>query len=179
MKKEIWKTVKRYEGLYEVSNMGRVKSLSRTRQGKGGGLYPVCEKILTNRVSGAGYFQIALSKGSKKKYPLIHRLVAQNFIPNPQNKPQVNHKNGIKTDNRVENLEWCTQSENQHHAYKIGLQKHQYGEQRFCSKLTENQVVKIKQMLLIGFRTGVIAKIYSVHSVTITDIKMGRTWVRA
>lgn len=117
---EIWKDIKGYEGYYQVSNLGRVKSLNtrlkyrygyRTRKGR----------ILKPSISHKGYFKITLSKNNKSRNATIHRTVAQAFIPNPENKPCTNHKNGIKTDNRVENLEWCTISENTQHAYDTGL----------------------------------------------------------
>lgn len=175
---ENWKNIYGYEGLYKISDKGRVKSLKRTRIGKGGGIYPVDEKILKNRKTPNGYLQCCLLKNGLKKFISIHRLVATHFIYNPENKPQVNHKNGIKHDNNVGNLEWATQSENQKHAYKKGLQKHQFGEKRYCSKLTEKDVIEIKKKIKKGKKVKNISKEYGVHSVTITDIKMNRTWVR-
>ena len=99
---EIWKDIVGYEGLYQISNLGRVKSL---KFGK--------EKIMNSLKNSNGYLSICLSKGGIQKRYFIHRLVALVFIPNPDNKPCVDHINGIRTDNRVNNLRWCTNKENQ------------------------------------------------------------------
>ena len=104
MKKEIWKPVLGYEGLYEVSNWGRVKSLNYNHSGK--------EKILKPVTYKSGYLYVVLSKNNKRKHFLIHRLVAEAFIPNTDNLPQVNHKDENPLNNVVSNLEWCTSSYN-------------------------------------------------------------------
>lgn len=120
---EIWKDVKGYEGIYQVSNKGRIKSLSRYERGRNGKPCFRKEKILKGQVSQYGYRRIQLFKDSKVKFPGVHRVVAEAFIPNPENKPQVNHKDGNKLNNNVENLEWVTQSENMKHALELGLYK--------------------------------------------------------
>ena len=108
MKEEIWKDIKGYEGYYQISNMGRVKSLERTVRSGRGCYRTVSEKILKAGDNGHGYLYVILRKDGKDKTCRINRLVAQAFLENPDNLPEVNHKNEDKTDNRVENLEWCS-----------------------------------------------------------------------
>lgn len=127
---EQWRVIEGFEK-YQISSIGRVKSF---QLGK--------EQILKPVLVHNGYLHIALSNGIEKKQVCVHRLVAQAFIPNPDNKPQVNHINGDKTDNRVENLEWVTASENRKHAYSTGLQK--CGEGIYNAKLTNEQVLYIR-----------------------------------
>lgn len=110
--KEIWKDIKNYEGLYQVSNLGNVKSLHRY------------EKLLKPYINEHnGYVYVILYKNKKNKCCRVHRLVAQTFISNYENKPYVNHIDGNKQNNCVSNLEWCTAKENTQHAFKNGLIK--------------------------------------------------------
>lgn len=111
MEKEIWKDIIGYEGLYQVSNMGRVKSLEK-KCCRDNYNRVIDEFIKKTQISKKGYINVSLTKNKNKKTFKVHRLVAQAFIPNPNNYPQVNHLNEDKTDNRVENLEWCTQEQN-------------------------------------------------------------------
>ena len=125
---EIWKDIKGYESCYQVSNFGRVRSITRkvktfhgVRTSKGQLLKP----LKTN----TGYYRIDLKQNQKDKYMLIHRLVAETFIPNPNNYPVVNHIDGDITNNKSSNLEWCTQSHNIKEAFRLGrakVYKHHY-----------------------------------------------------
>ena len=146
-KKEIWKDIKGYENLYQVSNMGEVKRLPKTicNEGLFGGkkCYKCEEKILKAHDNGRGYKIVTLTKKDTRYTAKVHRLVAETFIPNPKNKSQVNHINGIKTDNRAENLEWATPKENAQHAIRMGL----------ISKQDYEKIAKAKQMLEMGVIT--------------------------
>ena len=104
---EEWRSIPGYEGLYEVSNLGRVKSLEISYTRKNGIMDHKPEMILSPKNNGTGYFIVCLYKNKTHKYYLIHRLVALTFIPNPDNLPCVNHLDEDKTNNRVDNLEWC------------------------------------------------------------------------
>lgn len=122
-----------------------------------------------------GYKTVNLSIDKKIKTFLVHRLVAQMFIPNLYEKPQVNHINGIKTDNRVENLEWVTISENIKHSYNIGLRSKK-GEKHHLSKLNDNSVRKIKEMCKLGKNQTEIAKVFNVGQWEISKIYRGHRW---
>ena len=123
LKNEVWRPISGYEGLYEVSNLGRVKSLPRMRKGRGVGLHRTGGRILScNGLAGEGYPIVQLSNVSLRQF-FVHRLVADTFIPKIHGKEYINHKDGDKTNNRVDNLEWCTFSENMNHAWKTGLRK--------------------------------------------------------
>ena len=98
---EIWKDIEGYEGLYQVSNLGRIKSL-----------HGLSEKIMKNSNGSGGYQKLSLTKNKIPKNFFVHRLVAQAFIPNPESKPEVNHIDEDKTNNRVDNLNWMTSKEN-------------------------------------------------------------------
>lgn len=106
---EIWKPKKDYEGLYEVSNFGRVKSLGNGNSNNSK------ERLLKQYTTRNGYLHVYLSKNGKRKFFLVHRLVAETFLPNPNNLPEVNHKDENKENNRVDNLEWCTREYNNNH----------------------------------------------------------------
>jgi hypothetical protein len=118
--KEIWKPIKGYEGYYEVSNLGEVKSLSRKREGNGKkGI--IKERVLKNTKNGDGYLCVKFYKKGTKTTHKVHRLVAETFIKKVKGKSFINHKDGNKLNNDMENLEWCTFSENIRHAYDTGL----------------------------------------------------------
>lgn len=125
---EIWKDIEGYEGLYQVSNLGKVKSLERKdRYGR-----TFKEKIKQLQVDKDGYLRTSLWKEKNGSLKQVHRLVAVAFIPNEENKPIVNHIDGNKQNNNVKNLEWCTNSENDLHAYRLGLRTvNKTGEGRF------------------------------------------------
>jgi hypothetical protein len=141
---EVWRDVKDYEGYYQVSNYGRVKSLGRKDSLK----RDITERILKPALNNYGYPFVVFCKNGKTKTFTVHRLVAKAYVPNPLNKPSVNHINGVKTINKPSNLEWCTVSENNFHAFRIGLKENAKGESHVNHKLTEADVVQIRSSTL-------------------------------
>lgn len=124
MEKEIWKDIAGYEGLYQVSNFGRVKSLEREEYVPGFSRRRIRKgRILAQTKNRGGYMLAHLSKDGTAKRVSVHRLVAKAFIPNPGGKTTVNHIDGDKTNNMSNNLEWATMSENVSHAFRTGLKK--------------------------------------------------------
>lgn len=162
---EIFKDIKGYEGLYQISNLGRVKSLKFEKH-----------RILKIGITYNGYNVIYL-KNINVKINLIHRLIAQAFIPNPDDKRTVNHINGDKTDNRIVNLEWATYSENCQHAYDTGLSHGPKGSINGISKLTESQVLQIRKLAnetdLFQWQIG---EMFGVHQNLISRIKNRKIW---
>jgi hypothetical protein len=144
---EVWKDIEGYEGLYEVSNFGSVKSLSKKVVREKNGFWIQPEKILKPSITKSGYCHVRLYKDFNFKVFLLHRIVAKTFIANPYNKSSVNHKNGVKNDNCFENLEWVTNSENTLHAFRNGLLKPLKGDLNGSSKLTKSQVLEIRNKL--------------------------------
>lgn len=166
---EEWREIPGWEGLYEVSNMGNVRSLDRRcSSGK------FCKgQILAKRYDNSGYTQVGLCRSSTVKWMKVHRLVAMAFLPNPENKPQVNHLNGIRDDNRLGNLEWCTCSENHRHAFDVLGKKPSrstLGKPAWNRKLNEEQ---IKAILADTRSQSKIAKDYGVCQQTISNLKNG------
>ena len=177
MVNEIWKPVvneKMRNGQYEVSSLGRLRNKNTGH-------------ILKPFISNTGYCRISINdfRTSKKKNTnlSVHRLVAEAFIPNECNKPEVNHKDGNKMNNSVDNLEWSTESENRHHAYTTHLDPQ--GEERINAKLSNSIVHRISKLLSEGYRPTDIARTveheflylnYDAVKKIICDIQRGRSW---
>lgn len=156
---EIWKNI---ENDYRVSNLGNVESFKY-------GKWKPIKKIKLK----SGYLYVSLCFNNKVKNKYVHRLVAQYFIKNPLNKLTVNHINGNKEDNRVENLEWATQAENNKHSYDIGIKKptNQLGYNNGNARLTDNQVIEIRELWEKGNITKLkLASIYGVSDAHICRI---------
>lgn len=144
-----WKAIPGYEGKYEVSDKGEVRSLNYRGTNR--------SQVLKPLTSGKGYLMVGLCKNGKMHWEKIHRLVASLFIPNPGNKPQVNHLDGVKTNNVASNLEWVTGGENQVHAYRTGLKKADPEWGRTLGKVHGNagRMANRRPIIATDVRTGV------------------------
>ena len=166
---EVWKPVPGWEGLYEISNLGNVRS-ARFRNGSYPGR-PVKKSRKRN-----GYLQVCLCRSGKESHRGVHRLVALTFLPPPgPGQTHTNHKNGDKTDNRAENLEWATSRENVRHAMNILGHCH-HGEAAGMAKLTEEKVRRIRSLHQQGYSYSQIARAISISRITVRDIVKRRTW---
>lgn len=175
-KTEQWKDVIGFEGFYKVSNLGRVKSCKRMVNSSnqfGDYLLNINDKILSCAKNNKGYLNVVLQNKPNKKTIAVHRLVAIVFIDNPENKEQINHKKGIKTDNRASELEWCTHSENQLHSYRVLEKKCSYGNR----KLSDKEVIEIRNMYSTGnYSYKKIGDKYGVYKTTIHKIINNLIW---
>jgi hypothetical protein len=165
MEKEEWKDIDGFNGLYQVSTFGNIRSNSN--QVKGKNMKPVTV---------GGYLRVKLCKGDSKKPFFIHRIVANAFISNPDGNPQVNHIDLDKTNNRVSNLEWCTPSHNIRHSYANGRTKKDSSKNTYKgNKLTSSDVERIMSMRGTMMQKD-IAKIFGVTPAVICGLYQGRLW---
>lgn len=163
---EIWKQMPGHPE-YKISNFGNIKSFKIDR---------VNGKCIHPGDNGHGYKLIHLYENNHGERYYIHRLVASVFIQNNNNLPQINHKNGLKYDNRVNNLEWCTMSQNVKHSINVLGRKELHGEERPNSKLKQCQVKEIMEMLSLHIQQKLIAEKFNVSIRAISNIKTGDRW---
>ena len=169
--REIWKPVNGYDGMYEVSNHGRVRSYATYRGVK----HRETPRIMTGAKTLSGYHFVKFTYNGKKPCPKRHRLVAEAFIPNPENKPEINHVDGNKDNNHVSNLEWCTGQENKDHAIKNGLTAR--GVRNCKSKITPKEVKEIRKMYSTGdYYQKDIANVFGLKQSQVSKIILKHSW---
>ncbi len=165
---EEWREIPGYDGAYEVSNLGRVATHVAGR-------FRSVNRIMNPGLKGNGYLKVSLGGRSAHKNHYIHRLVLQAFCPDSNGKPDVNHKDGNKLNNRLENLEWVSRSENMQHAMRIGLWS-SVGTNNPQAILTPSNVKAIRQYLSEGKRYAELAKLFGVCRGVIGNINNGKSW---
>lgn len=175
------KDIPGYEGLYSITEDGKVWSHARKRNIGYGGQQPYGNCWRKNVLSNHGYYTIGLTNSNGKcKSHYIHRLVAEAYIPNPRKLKTVNHKNGIKTDNRVANLEWCSMKDNLRHAFRTGLippRKGRRGMANEKARLTDVQVIEIRRLYATGdYTIKKLGLMYGISWQAIGDITARRHW---
>jgi len=175
-----WSDIVGWEGKYKISDRGDVLSVGRVVLSKDHNGKPtkaiVDEKILKNKIGKVGYPYVTFKDMDTRKTFKVHRLVATAFIPNPENKPSVNHINGIKSDNRVDNLEWCTNVENARHAVLHGLNTPTTGTKHWNHKHTEHDATLVKTEYANGMSRKQISDQYGYGYVFIYNVTSGQRW---
>jgi hypothetical protein len=165
---EIYKDIKGYEGWYQISNLGNVKRIMP-------GVRTYVGRIMKSSIDANGYYSVQLFRG-KPDTREIHRLVGQAFIPNSENKAEINHINGVKTDNQIKNLEWVTRPQNMQHAFKTGLKTNE-GEHNPKAKLSEANVLDIRNKYATGhYSQAKLAREHNVCRQQIWGIVHNKSW---
>lgn len=176
---EIWRDIKEYETLYQVSNFGNVKSLSKLSKNKNG-IYLKKERFLKPTKNNKGYFHVKLYKneGKIKNTISLHKLVGLNFLKNNNNYTEINHIDGNKSNNKSDNLEWCTRSHNVKETYRLNLRKENTykGEGNVTSKLKEKDVLLIRSLYKEGVTIKELSKKFNVVNGTIGFVINNQTW---
>jgi len=175
-KKEVWKDIVGYVGLYKVSSKGRVRSVERYLIYRPGEYRLLTGRILKLNRNTCGYFQVRLYLNGKHKTVTVHRLVLTTFGANPLKKPSINHIDGCKTNNDYENLEWVTNQENIIHAVDSGLKPLSQGENHRSSKLKAKDVLDILIKVKEGRKKTEIAREYGINRSSLYGIIQGKTW---
>jgi len=170
---EEWRDIPDFEG-YQVSSFGRVKGVDRLRKGKTG-LRLTNGQEMKQVLNKKGYPEVRLRKNGCHTR-LVHKLVASAFMTKPEGCTQINHLNGVKTDNRLTNLQWVTQSENQLHAYKLGLQPSRAGERNGRATITDEKVTALKELYNSGKSAKEVSEIMNISLYVVRGIISGRTW---
>jgi hypothetical protein len=170
-----WKDIKGFEGHYQVSSDGRIRSLDRIVITKRGFPKPYRGQELVQSINN-GYPQLTLHLSGKSKPRMVHSLVAYAFLGERPEGMEINHINGIKTDNRVSNLEYLTPLENTRHAINMGLVVRKKGEESSNNKLTEKEVLVVRQLLAQKNSDASIARSFGVHYSTIRAIRVRKSW---
>lgn len=169
-----WKPLAGYEGIYEISNTGEVKALARTAF-NGVAMANFKEKLLKPVLLNIGYYEVTLYKDKNPTRAYVHRLVAQSFIPERAGATTVNHIDGNRLNNKVDNLEWVIQAENIRHAVSLGRMSARHNP-KMVKKISGEQVDQIKVMLKQGYKQKIIAEKFGVSIPTISSIKTGARW---
>lgn len=175
---EEWRDVIGYESRYEVSSIGRVRSKSYLKHGRnryGDISYFTMPKIIATPLNNDGYSSMCLSMLGVRTTAVVHRLVAQAFIPNPDNLPQVNHIDSNRANNRVENLEWVTNQQNVQHSYDSGSNSNK-GEKHPRKVLTDDIVRQIREMWRHGLSVINIGKSLGFNRSTVSKVVHGDNW---
>ena len=162
---EIWKDIVDYDGTYQVSNLGHVKTFMFNKG-----------RLLHGSVNQHGYRVVNLRKNGVSRKHFVHRLVAEAFIYNPNCKPFINHIDCNPLNNEVSNLEWCTQAENVHYTMHMGRSVNVVGEQHGKSKLSSDDIIKIREAWDMFHNYSKIGRMFSVNPGTIWAIINNKTW---